>query len=55
MKPFNCVETIAITVMKQIDSNSFKYQIANELVTCKSGICIYINVSKQIIDFKLFL
>ena len=44
LKPYNCVQAIAILVVKQISSNSFKIKITNKLFTDKSYMYIYLNV-----------
>ena len=35
MKPFNCVETIAILMCKQMSSNSFENEITYKVFTYK--------------------
>ena len=44
MKPFNCVETIAMLVYKQISPIPFKNYITYRLFTYKSYMNIYLNV-----------
>ena len=52
MKPFNCVETIAMLECKQISSNSFKNEITFKLFNYTY---IDINVCKEITDISLLL
>ena len=52
MKPFNCVEIIAILVYKQIRCNLSKNKITNKLI---SYISCMPNVCKQMTDAKLLL
>ena len=53
MRPFKCVETIAIIVSKQITSNTFKNEITHKLYTYKSLMYIHLNRCKQMSDVKL--
>ena len=46
LKPFNYVETIAIQMCKQINSNLFKNEINNKLLY------IHLTVRKQMISSK---
>ena len=46
MKSFNCVETIAIQVWKQISSDSFENEINYKQFTFKSYVHINLNLGK---------
>ena len=48
-KPFNCIQTVAIIMCKQISSNSFKNKMTNKLFNYKSYIYIYIYIYITII------
>ena len=52
MEQFNCVETTAILVCKQISSNSFKNEITNNLLYI---MYISLNICKQMTNVKSLL
>ena len=49
MRPFNCLETIAILACKQINSNSFKDKILTNY-SLTNHMYIHLNVCKQMFD-----
>ena len=53
LKLFNCLETIAILVRKQVSSNSFKDEITDKLILYV--MYDYLNVCKQMTGAKLFV